>query len=406
LIPQLKPDIRFSSFDEASSSRGRRLVEVGEACFAVSEEMYYLLELLAAGPSSIDQLTEDLNARIGTELTVDAVSQLLASHIPPALRADQPDAARKTPFLASVRLFSANAVRPLTSRLTILYSKPVVIVALIAFAIVTGLSMKQASAVIHNGFSIKELVVLYCGVALIGLIHELGHATASHRHGCEHGDIGFGLYYILPAFYADVTKAWRLAPRQRAVIDAGGLYFNAITIVPLGIFGLATGNQVALRLVWITLFVMLQNLNPMLKFDGYWLFSDLAGLTNLHTRVAETFTRAFRRLLGRRNPADEHIAGVRRGLLYLYVAAVAVYAVFIIEFLVRSIRQTVATYPERAAKAGAAIASSLHLAAWSNVALEAWRILAMSVWPLILTLALLSIAFRIGRGVRRFAGAL
>jgi len=405
-IPQLKADVRFSTFDEASASRGRRLVEVGETCFAVSEEMYHLLAALLDRPSTMEVLTADLNRRLGRELTVDAVGQLLEQRIPPALRADQPQAVRKTPFLVRARLFSARAVQPLTSRLTWLFDPRMAAAVLATFAVVIALCIRDAAAAIHGSLTTMELVLLYCGIALTGLIHELGHATASHRYGCEHGDIGFGLYYIFPAFYADVTKAWRLPPRQRAVIDAGGLYFNALALIPLTTYAILTGNHVALRLVWITLFIMLQNLNPFFKFDGYWLFSDLSGLTNLHARMTDAVSRFGRRLLGRPNAADPNVIGLRRGLLYLYVAVVAAYSVFVVDFLVRSVRLVFATYPTRAAQTVSALVGGLHVSAWGDVALQSWRVVTISLWPLVLIAALASVAARFIGRARKFVGEL
>ena len=36
--------------------------------------------------------------------------------------------------------------------------------------------------------------------------------------------------YFFPVLYSDVTKAWRLAPYQRSIVDLGGLYFQAIAL--------------------------------------------------------------------------------------------------------------------------------------------------------------------------------
>jgi len=402
-IPRLRADIRFSGFEEASSTRGRYLVEAGESCFAVSAEMYQLLLALTKRPATLDELTSDLNEMSGGQYTTETVAQLMESRIPPALRDGQPDVPRRTPFLASVQLLSARTLHPLTSRLTWLFTRNVAIVTLTAFVIVMALSFREASASIYGwSFSMRELVALYAGIALIGLIHELGHATACFRYGCEHGGVGFGLYYIFPAFYADVTKAWRLSPKQRAVIDLGGLYFNALTLIPLGICAMMTGNHVALRLTWITMFVMLQNLNPSFKLDGYWLFSDLSGLTNLHERMAEAFARFGRRLFGRRNDEALH-TGLRAGLLRLYVAAVSIYALFIGSFLVGAIGSLIDTYPRRAAQIAAALMNGVRLMAWGDVLLAAWRIVAISIWPLVLMAALSSFAFKLIRRGRKFA---
>jgi putative peptide zinc metalloprotease protein len=405
-IPLLKTGIRFSTFEEAASTRGRYLVEAGATCFAVSEEMYHLLQAVSERPSTLEELAAAVYARTGQQFEPEALAEMLAGAIPPAMRADSPDSVRKTPFLASVRLLSARAVRPFTSRMTWLFTKYVSAVLLTLFAVVAVLSFRPATSAIYSTFTGKELILLYAGIALVGLIHELGHATACYRYGCEHGDIGFGLYYIFPAFYADVTKAWRLTSRQRAVIDLGGLYFNAVMLIPLGTWALASGNRVALRLVWLIFLIMIQNLNPVFKLDGYWLFSDLSGLTNLHDRMADGIGRFGRRLLGRARPEDARQTGLRGGLLRLYIALVAVYTVFIVDFLVRSLRGIASTYPARAGQALHALVQGFHLSAWGEVTLGTWRLLALSFWPLLLCAALLSLGFKVFGRARRFVGEL
>ena len=61
------------------------------------------------------------------------------------------------------------------------------------------------------------------------------------------GNIGFALYFIYPAFYTDVTKVWRLPRLKRAVVDLGGIYFQAILFVVLTFYVLVTHDLFALR---------------------------------------------------------------------------------------------------------------------------------------------------------------
>ena len=80
--------------------------------------------------------------------------------------------------------------------------------------------------------------------------------------------------------------------------NVSGIAAASTMLIPLGTWALASGNRVALRLVWLIFLIMIQNLNPVFKLDGYWLFSDLSGLTNLHDRMADGIGRFGRRLLG------------------------------------------------------------------------------------------------------------
>jgi hypothetical protein len=128
------------------------------------------------------------------------------------------------------------------------------------------------------------------------ILHELGHAAAARKLGCRHGDLGFGLYLVFPVLYMELDDAWRLPRRDRAIIDAAGLY--AQLLFALAIAGVATLWHpllpAALGLMILTVTSLLANLNPLFRFDGYWLISDLLGIPNLRRASMATAARAWR----------------------------------------------------------------------------------------------------------------
>ncbi|HZI55629.1 MAG TPA: hypothetical protein VFF39_02580 [Verrucomicrobiae bacterium] len=112
-------------------------------------------------------------------------------------------------------------------------------------------------------------------------LHELGHISACRRYGVSAGKIGAGLYLFLPVMYADLSSIWALPRRQRLVVNLGGIYFDFIFACILALIATATGDvQYAIAAVAI-LASCLVNLNPFIKFDGYWCVSDLLGIPNL-----------------------------------------------------------------------------------------------------------------------------
>ena len=103
------------------------------------------------------------------------------------------------------------------------------------------------------------------------------------------------MYWCLPAFYAEVHGAWLLPRMQRAAVDAGGVYFQAIFVGVLGACQLAWPTPALLCAIALSQFLMLHTLNPILKFDGYWLLCDLAGVHNLHRTLRHIARRVVRR---------------------------------------------------------------------------------------------------------------
>ena len=118
--------------------------------------------------------------------------------------------------------------------------------------------------------------------------HEFGHAAAARYSGAQPGVIGAGLYLVWPAFYTDVTDSYRLGRAGRIRTDLGGLYFNAIVVVLTFAWWYYTGWDALLLLVATQVMQMVQQLLPLLRFDGYHLLADLAGVPDLYHRIRPT----------------------------------------------------------------------------------------------------------------------
>ncbi|GIZ13000.1 biotin/lipoyl-binding protein [Pseudomonas sp. NCCP-436] len=163
------------------------------------------------------------------------------------------------------------------------------------------------------------------GVALIfaKLCHELGHAFMAKRAGCRVQSMGLAFMVLLPMFYTDVSDAWRVQDRRsRLLIGAGGvlaelllavLALLAWSLLPDG--PLRTSAFMLASATWIT--TLLINLNPFMRFDGYFLISDLWGVDNLQNRAfALCRWRLREALFGYGEPAPEPWSpGMTRRLL-------------------------------------------------------------------------------------------
>jgi Zn-dependent protease len=131
--------------------------------------------------------------------------------------------------------------------------------------------------------------------ALLGVfIHELGHTTAAVRYGAKQGGIGIGLYWIWPALYSDVRHTWKLSRWRRLAVSVGGLYFQALYVACLFVLYRLTGYSALYAACGISLFLMATTLNPVFKFDGYWIATDLTNSVNLHKTIRLTLTAMLR----------------------------------------------------------------------------------------------------------------
>ena len=135
--------------------------------------------------------------------------------------------------------------------------------------------------------------MLALGATMIGvkLIHELGHAYMAVRLGCEVPTMGVAFMVLAPIPYTDVTDAWKLKDRrQRLMIDAAGMMAEmmvAAVATFLWAF-LADGPVRSLSATLATVGWVMSlaiNLNPLMRFDGYFIMSDWLGIENLQSRA-------------------------------------------------------------------------------------------------------------------------
>ena len=131
------------------------------------------------------------------------------------------------------------------------------------------------------------------------LAHELGHASACQRYGAQPSEIGFGFYLFYPAFYSNVSSAWELKRWQRMVVDLGGAYFQLIVAAGFAAAYLITGWEPLCLAIVLIIGACVFSLNPILKFDGYWLVADALGVTNLGQQPRRLFRHVADRLRGR-----------------------------------------------------------------------------------------------------------
>lgn len=169
-------------------------------------------------------------------------------------------------------------------------------------------------------------------LSLAKLIHELGHAFAASHFGCRVPSMGIALMMGFPVLWTDVTDAWRLPRRQdRLIIDAAGMFAELIlaalatlwwTILPDG--SLRSGVYVLASSTWLVTLAI--NLNPFMRFDGYYLLTDLLDIANLQDRSFALARWHLRERLFRFNlPPPELWQKNRQRLLIAYAYATWIY---------------------------------------------------------------------------------
>ena len=243
-------------------------------------------------------------------------------------------------------------------------------------------------------------------LGILAIFHELGHSSACAYYGAFPGEIGIGLYLRFPVFYSNVTDAWRLPKMQRAMVDFGGIYFQLIFIPILFIFYLTTSSGVFLYAIFINYGSALFNLNPIFRFDGYWLFSDITGMPNLRKRSLELLRYFFQRFVLKREniiePVFLRISGKIKSFLCMYGIVSTCFFVLLFYNIIFLFPVLVINYPDLAYKTFSEMISSVARGDWRNIANTLSGFFFSSLIILMLSFATYRMGKRIKKRVMRY----
>lgn len=146
---------------------------------------------------------------------------------------------------------------------------------------------------VSRALSLDGAIYLFFALAVSKSFHEFGHAYTCKRFGLKVANMGMMWMMIFPFFYTDTTESWKLESRKKRIaIGAAGVMAEmqlAIiatllwTVLPdsalrYACFYLATAAWVATLAI---------NLSPFLRWDGYWVLSDIVGIQNMRDRASK-----------------------------------------------------------------------------------------------------------------------
>ncbi len=196
--------------------------------------------------------------------------------------------------------------------------------------------LQQAPAYLHtfpSFFDARGAGAYLLAVAGARLVHEFGHAWTAKAYGLRVPRMGLAFLFLYPVPYCDVTDAWRLQKRSRriAVSGAGVVVEVALAGVALFFWGVLPPGAVRDGMFVLSsatlLSTLLVNLNPAMRYDGYYLLADLLRIDNLRPRAQVALRHAWRKtVFGIRHPdPDPELSEAGRRTLLLYAAGAWAY---------------------------------------------------------------------------------
>ncbi|MCI0331617.1 MAG: HlyD family efflux transporter periplasmic adaptor subunit [Planctomycetes bacterium] len=218
---------------------------------------------------------------------------------------------------------------------------PVILVILFALRLVIGHfdEFTQRLPEMSALFDARNLPWLLFAIGMVKALHELGHALACKHFGGEVRELGFMLLVFAPCLYCDVSDAWRLPSKWRriAVSAAGIIVEIVLAAVATIVWWYAQPGVVQLVALNVMIIcsvnTLLVNGNPLLRYDGYYVLSDLVEVPNLWIRSREALRRyATNWLFASRGvpaPDDPLVPARQRPWLAMYAIASKTYLLLV-----------------------------------------------------------------------------
>ena len=152
-------------------------------------------------------------------------------------------------------------------------------------------------------FTPSRLVGLWLALVSLKLIHEFGHAYACKILGGEVPEMGAYFIAGTPCAYVDATASWGFSKRsERLTVVLAGVYVE-LFIASLAVFVWAIAPTASMQLMAFDIVVVagiatvVANLNPLMRFDGYYIASDLLEIPNLRSTAQKHAIAVFKRIL-------------------------------------------------------------------------------------------------------------
>jgi putative peptide zinc metalloprotease protein len=152
-------------------------------------------------------------------------------------------------------------------------------------------------------FTLEGIILTTCVYTIIKIFHELAHAYTATKYGVPVPHMGVAFIILYPIFYTEATGTWRITDKKaRMNIGLAGvlveLYIAAIALIAWHFMEPGLGQMIAFSTVAISLLgSIFINLNPLMRFDGYYVLSDSTEIENLHSTAIDYARHWMRKII-------------------------------------------------------------------------------------------------------------
>ena len=162
--------------------------------------------------------------------------------------------------------------------------------------------------------------------AWIGLkcVHETAHGLVCLRYGGNIRETGFVLAMFTPLAYVDASSSWAFRSRWHRIHTAAAGIYVELLMASVAMLVWSRSDSALIRHILQNVIIMASvstlvfNLNPLMKFDGYYILSDLLQIPNLMAQSTQTVQDFARRLVFGESSSAPTIIGRERFVLMTF----------------------------------------------------------------------------------------
>lgn len=323
----LKESILILPFD--NNSDNRFVLSCGTRHWNVSKKIKLIADIINV-PKTFDEIWKELNKH-ANPFTKDEVLVILSDYFYAngwLENSECTTSAITTTTLWGRVTIVPNCVVKKFSVFKFLFKKPVILISLL-FVIIINVFIVVNNGVdtnIIDKLNFKNIVYFILINTVVVIFHEIGHAVALMKYGYDPGRIGGAIYMWKPVMFTDVNSCWKLNRVQRQYVNFGGMYFQLILSTTIILIAYLSNFNNIVELVFYSYFSMLGNFNIFIKADGYWMFSDFLGVSNLHNYIIN--------MILRREKVE--LSFFKKLILYIYSVLFVVVVVFMCNVMAKN----------------------------------------------------------------------
>jgi len=339
-----------------------------EWIFRFTPLQWQLLQMFD-GTSTHEEIAERFTSETGTALTGDDVREFtsylqaeskLLSRTPmeqnillqQELRASRGKKKKRTLDFADITIHvwnnADNYISWLYPKLRFLFTPWFVWTSLAMFAVMGWMWWDRFGEVWSDSFAFynflnksgKDLLEFWFLFAAMAAIHETAHGLVGKHFGAKIEKMGFSLMYFAPSFFCDSTQVLVTGGKWARIATAiAGIWLDLVVcfFATMVWWATATGMTVhdwAYKVMMVTgVGVSLLNLNPLIKLDGYLIFSELVAEPSLKETSTAYLTAWARKHIFRLPAEVPYVPRRKRPFYVVYGILSGAYSYSLLSFL-------------------------------------------------------------------------